>query len=57
MFLNLSKEQRIFFIGDLAWILEGVMKPAPRPYLLRRTVDLGTVSFSISDSNRPRQML
>ncbi len=39
IFVNTSMGKRYVFIGDLAWQLEGIQRPAERPWLSRYLVD------------------
>jgi len=39
MFVNLPSGKRFFFVGDLAWAIEGIQLPAERPWLARKLVD------------------
>jgi glyoxylase-like metal-dependent hydrolase (beta-lactamase superfamily II) len=40
VFVTLPAGQRYAFIGDLAWQLEGVRRPAERPLLMRKLADV-----------------
>lgn len=40
LFLALPSGQRLFFIGDTTWALEGVTTPAERPWLVRRVTNV-----------------
>ena len=40
VFVTLPTEKRYAFIGDVAWQLEGVRKPAERPLLMRKLADV-----------------
>ena len=39
VFIHLPSGKRYFLIGDLAWMIEGIERPAERPFLARRMVD------------------
>ncbi len=39
IFVNTSQGKRYAFIGDLAWLNEGIQRPAERPWLSRYLVD------------------
>lgn len=39
LFVNLSKEKRYFFTGDISWSKEGFLIPAHKPRLSRRIAD------------------
>lgn len=39
LFVNLASGTRLFFIGDLAWVKEGIERPAERPLLPRTIAD------------------
>lgn len=40
MFINLRSGRRYLFIGDLTWSSEGIERPAERPWLARKMVDM-----------------
>jgi N-acyl homoserine lactone hydrolase len=40
VFVTLPAGKRYAFIGDVAWQLEGVRKPAQRPLLMRKLADV-----------------
>ncbi len=40
VFVTLPAGQRYAFIGDVAWQLEGVRRPAERPVLMRKLADV-----------------
>lgn len=40
VFVTLPAGQRYAFIGDVAWQLEGVCRPAERPFLMRKLADV-----------------
>jgi N-acyl homoserine lactone hydrolase len=40
VFITLATGKRFAFIGDVAWQLEGVSRPAERPLLMRKLADV-----------------
>jgi N-acyl homoserine lactone hydrolase len=40
VFVTLPDAQRYAFVGDIVWQLEGITRPAERPWPSRRLVDL-----------------
>lgn len=42
IFVTLPSGKRYFFIGDLVWMIEGIERPAERPWMARRMVDANT---------------
>lgn len=40
LFLNLPSGRRYFFTGDVTWTLEGLQRPADRPWITRNAVKL-----------------
>lgn len=51
MFLALPSGKRLFFIGDTTWAIEGITRPAERPWVVRR------VSKVDADEARNREVI